>query len=352
MKQFTKMFFILVVLVAISITSFASDLKVVNLEEALKMVFENNIDLKIANLTLANSKIDWEKNQLSSNADTRSQQLNLQLELAKNEDVYHQAQYNIVYGVINNFIELTQKRLTVELNKNQLQIKELDLTRITELYKKGSAKTSELMDARSAVESQKLTLHRSQEDYDKLIDTLMTKTGLEGEVEFSELDITIKALEINFQTALEKAQSISFNLKDKEIRHQLANLEVEKAKVEGKPELDLNKYVNNKEIAWYRYLQAKDDLSETIKDQLWASDQALKTIEVKSVELDIAKENAKLTEIGYNQGFYTETQVLQSTVSLLNAEKTLFSAQADYILKTIQLYHQIGEDERIGGDLR
>lgn len=343
-----KKIIIIILIFTLSTICLADDKQVVDFQKALEMAFQNNVDLKITQLNLANSQIAWEKNKLSADADTRSQQLKLTLDLAKNQQNYRQARFDTIYSILNDFISFTSLLKTVEVNELQLKIKELELERINELYGKGISTSLELMNARVALEEQRLNLHIKREDLTEIIDNLKFKTGVQDEVMFIEFTPSVLPLEIGLEEALEKATNTSFEIKEKEINYQLACLELEKAELENKPELEIKELINNKEIASLSLVKAKNDLKEIIKDQFRALDQALKTIEVKENELAIAKESYEQTKRGYEKGFYTESQFLQSKASLLNSENAVFNAKADYFLKTIQFYQMLGEDELIG----
>ncbi len=353
MRKISKIAMTLLVFVVgiVGVANAAVQEGAINFNNALELVFENNLDLKIAELTLANSQIDWEKSKLSASAETRSQKLSLSLELEKNQNAYQESRYNIINEMIVDYVDLTKNRQSVEVNELLLKVNELEVARIEELYAQGSANSSELMDARSSLEDQKLTLHKSREDWNKLLDNLQWKTGLEDQVSFDELTFSVETLQFSKEEVLTKVLDTSYDLQDYDIRFQLAELELEKAKLEGKPELELNKLTNSKDIAWYHYLEAKRDLEKKVKDDLWALEIAAKTIEIKSSELKISQENYQQTQVGYQQGFYTETEYLQSQVSLINAQKALFTARADYWLKVYDIYHQTGQDDLIGGEL-
>lgn len=350
MKYFGNLFLILVV-VAFSITAFADEIKTVNFSNALNLVLENNIDLRIAELTLANSQIDWEKNQLASNANTRSQQLNLELDLAKSQDTYANARYNIIYGLVSDFVELTNYRQSVEINQNNLKIKELELERITELYELGSASNSEFLDARLAVADQSLVLQKSEEDFKRLQNDLQEKIGIASEVNFTELELKLNPVTIDSAKILEKALSASFDVKENDILDQLASIDLSKAELDGKPALEMKKLTNKKEITSLNLKKAKDKIESDVEEEIWNLDQALETIEVRKIAFQISQENYNKVKLSYEQGFDTETELLQNLVTYLNAEKAYFTARADYLLKNIQLLHLMGEEDQIGGEI-
>ena len=352
MKNVLKVVVILAVLL-IAVPVGAEGGQNIGFEKALDLAMKNNIDLKIARLTLDNSQIDLEKNKLSGDAVTRSDELSLNLDLAKSADTYATAQYNIIYGLISDFIELTKKRQTVEVNEKLLRIKEMDLKKTTDLFAKKSATQSDVKNARSAMDDQSLALKKSKEDLSKLVDSLKSQTGLTGEQQFAELKLnSTEKVALKLNDAITKALAASFDVKDKETRHKLAELELEKGQLEGRPELELKKLSNNKEIAWYRYLQTKENVTSEIKDMFSQLEQNWQTMEIKESDLDVAKKNFQQTSTGYKKGLYTETQYLQSNVQLLNAEKDLVQAKATYILNLAKLYHLVGDNQLVGGGLK
>lgn len=352
MKKVMRLIICLAVLL-VTLPVLADEGQVVNFQKAVNLALQNNIDLKIAQLTLDNSQIDLEKSKISGDADTRAEQLSLDLDVAKSQDTYETAQYNIIYGLISDFIDLTKKRQAVELAEKQVRLKEMDLKQTNELFQRKSATNNDVKNAKSALDDQTLTLKKSKEDLARLIDNLKAKTGLKGDVQFKELNLNdITQLSLNLETAIQKALTASFEMKDRDTKLKLAELDLEKGQLESKPELELKKLANNKAIAEYRLHQTKDNVAQDVKDLFSSLEQSWKTIDIRSNDYEVAQKNFKQTSTGYQKGLYTETQFLQNNIALLNSDKALFSAKADYILKVAQLYNLLGDVKSVGGDLK
>lgn len=351
MKKYL-MYCIVLLVVLLAIPVYAANEQVIDFTKALELALKNNLDLKVAALTMENSQIDLQKSELSSNADTRAQQLNLALELAKSKDTYEAARQNIIVGLITDFAELKKKRLTVETNEKQLKIKEIELKSTKDLLAKRNATETDVKNATLAVDEQKVTLAKSKDELEKVVNRLKTKTGITGAVTFKEITVQVQLARYDQAKAITQAEKASVNLKEMETRDQLAQLDLEKGQLEKKSDLDIKKLTNSKEIAHYRYLQAKNDVADSVKDGLFNLNQMYTTVQVKTSGYEIAKEDAQKTKLGQQKGYYTELQGLQSEITLLNAERDLFTAKVDYVVALIQLRHLLGESQTIGGEIK
>ncbi len=334
---------IIILLLTITNPSYAG----IDLCYGLELAFENNIDLKIAGLNLANSEMDLERARLSSQTYTRAEQLRTELDLARTMYTYTNVRYNIAVGIIIDYIQLTILRKNIEADELILEINELELEQVEKLYDKGMATRTEWIDARLMVEEQKLVLYRNNRRLNKLVDDLSTKLGVGETTEFKELEFKLTPLEIDIESIIKSAYGNNLDIKDKNIQYQLISLEIEKGELEGLPGLELEKLSNNKTIAMYELEKSEKKLEQDIKDKIWSLEEGLKIIEFREAENEIALDHYEKTKTSYEQGFSTERQYIQSKIGLLNSSRALFSAQTDYLLETIQLYHMIGEDEFI-----
>lgn len=354
MRHLARTAFILIAVLLFSPLSLAEGAREMTLKEAIEGALEKNLELKIAKLTLENSLLDLERSRLSYDSDTNYKRLSLSLEVAKSQSQYDTARNNIIKGIISDFMEITKKRQAIQANQVLLEVKEIELKQKEELYHSGGANPSDVTEAGLTLEEQKLALYRAGKDLEKLEKNLYKATGIEREVKFKEVTLAILPLDIPLNDLLDLALKADQDLKDKELRHQMAILELERAQLEGKPDMDIDKLEKNKEIAQYRYLQAKEALEDNIQDQVWTLEQAVKTVENKGVELKLAQEGHRQVLTSYEKGFSTRLQLLQSHILLLNAQRDLFAAEADYVLKKLQIFNALGMDglTLLGGDLK
>lgn len=350
MKRYWKYCLVLCMLLW-TLPVYAANEQVVDFSKALDLALQNNLDLKIAALTMENNQIDLQKNELSS-ADTRAQQLSLALELAKSKSTYETARQNVIVGLMTDFAELKKKRLAVEVNEKQLKIKELELKSTKDLFAKRNATEADVKNATLAVDEQKVTLAQSKDELEKVINGLKTRTGLTGAVTFKEITVQISSVRYDPAKAVSQAEAASVALKERETQRQLAQLELEKGQLEKKSQLDLKKLANSKEIADYQYQQLKNELAEEVKNGLFTVNQAYTAIQVKTSRYEIAKEDHQKIKLGQQKGYYTEMQALESEIAFLNAERELFAAKVDSIIAVMELRQLLGESQTIGGEIK
>ena len=281
----------------------------------------------ITQLSLANNENEVKKNQLTFSATTRIQQLNLTLALLQSQQVYQTTRHEIITGLLRDFIELTNIRQSIALAQEMLQIKELELQRINELYTRGSVTRGELLRARLEREEQSLIVHQFTERRERLRGSLKNKLGLTEAVEFKEITPDCAPVALEEKAMLERAMVASSNVKEQEIHRQIAEVELEKANLEGQPELELQKFTNNLEIARYRLLKTKNELAITVKNTYADLTQALKVIETKKTEIALAEDHYKQMKLGFEHGIYSEIEYLESKVALLRVEMALFSSR-------------------------
>lgn len=322
----------------------------IGVEEAIKLTLLNNYDLKITQLSLANHEIELKKSQLAVNASTRIQQLNVKLAMVQSQELYRATRYEIITGLIKDFVQLANLRQNIVLAQEILQIKELDLQRINELYTHGTVIRTELLRAQLEKEEQSLILHQYKESVWRLIGTLKSKIGHTGTPEFKDITLDCAPIILEEKVMIVRALETSNELKDMQIRQQIAEIELEKANVEGQPELEMQKFSNNREIARYRLLKTRDKLTATVQNTYADLTQAVKVMESKKAEVLIAEDHYQQIRLGFEHGVYSEIEYLESKVALMKVQIALFESQAEYYMKKMEFNYIIGQDEPVGGN--
>lgn len=344
-----KYIMIFLALLIIHNTCIADAGEVVGLAEALDFAVQNNYDLKMSKLILANKEIELKKSQLTIEAGVQISQLKGRLELLYGQEAYRLTCFEIVSGVVEDFIELTRLRQSVALTEELLQLRRMELKKVTELYKQGALIYADVQKARLAEEEEVLALRQYQESLNQLTDELKGKTGLEGEIEFAGIDLDVAPVRIEGPILLEQAFENSLDVKEKEIFYQIAEAELEQAYIEEQPVLEIARFVNNKEIARYDLLKTEDLLTRTVKKRCFDLEQGLLMLASKQNKLAIAEDSYKHTKLGFEQGVNSETEFLESKIIRTQAQMELFAAQAEFNRQKIELYYLLGSEELVGG---
>lgn len=346
-----KCIFLLILLIGTSIHSdcLAGEKEVIGIDDAVQLALLNNYDLKITQLSLANHEIELKKGQLTVNAGTRIQQLNVTLALIQSQELYRATRHEIMTGLIRDFIQLANVRQNIALAQAVLQIRELDLKRINELYTRGNVIRGELMRAQLETEEQNLIVRQYKEQMLGLIRSLKNKIGHPGSPEFKEIILDCTPVLLEEGVMLERAFETSSELKEMEIRQQIAEVELEKARLEGQPELERQRLLNNRDIAHYRLVKTRDQLAITAQNAYAGLTQALQVIESRKAEVVIAEDHYQHMQLGFAHGIYAEIEYLESKAALMKVQIALLASQADYYLKRLEFYYLLGQDESWGG---
>lgn len=317
--------------------------------DAVNLMLENSIALQIAELNLEIAQIDYEK-AMAANLMSSSQQSEMQakhsLERAKNS--YRTARQNSYLELFRAYTDVLAAERTVEVRELELIVAEHDFTVVQEKVRIGDAgKLDELseMNRVEAARRNKSSAERALSESQRVLNRLL---GLADSTSLTlSPELPLPKLELSLEECVEIGLSNSFSLWDQQYSLTLQERQLETAKIEGTPPIDLKRAELNFQIAKLNLAQEEANIKESITSSYHSLGEALARYESAKRDWEIAQDTFAIYQRQAEVGLITDIQLLQQKVSLLNAQKNLQDALVSYLNSYIQFHHTIGLDGSI-----
>jgi outer membrane protein TolC len=232
---------------AFSVAYAEEEKAVLTINEALEKVWQNNLDLQKASLTLNNARISYEKaraNVLQSESKIDQKQAELNWQQAQN--TFQKSKDEAGTEVISSYNNFKYLLSLVPLRQEKVKLAQNNLDRVKEKVKAGTAGELEELAAEISLENVRQQLENTKQQLDTAQESLSLATGIANIVEFnlvSEFDkgVIEDSLDVYIAAALQKREEIKFARKNIEI----AGDQLEQLKIIDSPWLDINKANND-----------------------------------------------------------------------------------------------------------
>jgi len=338
---------LLVIFFIFSGVLYAAEPEEINLNQAINLALENNLNLKIANLDLENAQIDYEKTK-ANNLLTESRYIELQgdLGLLQAKDNYNQTRNEVIIDVVQKYLQLNQAKKNIIAKSKEAELEKNLLEEVKAQVKAGHKGNLDLLQQENRYNNAVFDLEKANDDYHQFFREFKLELGLndqEGE-EFNlvEVDYPI-AWQIDEGEALKKATENSFILELRKRQIELAKVDLERAEVAVSPELDLRKLRNNIELANLNFNKTQKELANSIRKQFYTYKQSINSLDLSQQNLNQAEENNAIINEQVKAGLKTKNDLWLSEISLLQAEYNLKSAILNYYMAKLNLQQLMGQ---------
>lgn len=317
--------------------------------KAVELMYEHNTALKVAALNLEIAQIDYEK-AMAANLMSGSQQSEMQaqhsLERAKNS--YRTSRQNAYLETFRAYTNVLAAERLVEVRELELVIAEHNFAVVQEKVRIGDAGKLDELAEMNRVETARRNAHNARQNLAESQRTLRRLLGLAEDVPLNlSAELPFPELSLSLEECVAIGTENSFTLWDLLHSLELQERQLEMARIDGTPPIDVKRAELNTQIARLNLEQEEASIVESITSAYCALEEALARYESAQRDWEIARERYDIYRRQAEAGIITEMQLLQEKVSLLNAQASLEDARVAYLTSYIQLHHTIGLDGSI-----
>lgn len=341
----------LAILLIFSTTLVGAAAKNINLESAVDMALENNLDLKEAKISLEKSKLEYEKskaNNLTTQSDYNKLSAEYSLKNARNS--YQNTYDSLVKNVIKQYNSLWLAKYNLQIQEKRKKLEEKLLDESEAKFEIGDIGNISLLEQKNSYRDALYNFRSSKDNYDQSLREFRTTLGLadKGELEFSDLKKP-KVWKINKEEVVEASLENSLNLKLKEMNLKLARLDKKRSEISSS-EIDKKIAAKSLEKAEISKKRTKSDLENNSILAYHDYQQSIEEIKLKESNFEKAKEDYRLKKEQYNEGLLTRSELLNYEISMMQAEYDYLSAITNYYNKKIALQQQMNVELEVVHD--
>ncbi|HHU61391.1 MAG: TolC family protein [Bacillota bacterium] len=333
------------ILFLINGVAFAKDAAMeLSFSHAIDLMEKNNTALQIAQINYKIATIDYEKAK-ASNLMSASRHSEMQAEhnFAKAKNTYENSKRSAYLELLKNYTNVLSAEQSVQIREHELIVAENNYKIMQEKIRIGDAGRIDDLQEMNKVESARRSLKAAQQKLDEETRDLKRFLGLsENTVVELSFDFSVPELEKTQDESIELGLENSFTLRDLKYNLEQQERQLETAKIEGIPPMDLERSQLSLEIARLNFEKEQSDITDNIIAQhqgLIDSTDRFANIER---EWEIAQETYDIYRRQEEIGLITEIQLLQHKVSLLNSEANRKDAIVAHIISYLQFQNTLG----------
>lgn len=317
--------------------------------DALELMYENNAALQIAQLNLEIAQIDYDKAMaavLMSGSQQSAMQAEHSLERAKNS--YRTARQNSYLETFRAYTDVLAGQRSVEVRELELVIAEHNFAVVQEKVRIGDAGKLDELSEMNRVEAARRNANSAKQSLAERERVLRRLLGLGEDAPLNlSAEFPLPVLSWTLAECIDKGLENSFTLWDQKSSLELQERQLETARIDGTPPIDLRRAELNAQIARLNLAREEESIVESITSAYYALGEALARYESAVRDWEIAQETYEIYRRQAEMGLITDMQLRQHRVSLLNAEGSLADALTAYLTSYIQFHHTLGLDGNI-----
>lgn len=320
-------------LINLSCSVFAAKQIKIDLETAVTMALENNLDLKIAKVELARVSLEYQQNKASNLVNvSRYNDLEAEINLKSAQNTYQNTKYQVITDTIKQYTGLWLATYDLRVKTKQLEVRKRLVKEARAQYKIGNIGTTDLIEKENDYSDTKLALETATEDYQQYIRELKRSLDLGEEAELVLADLSSEnSWQITEDQAVSTALKNSLELILKEKNLELAQIDAERAKIS---DAELDKKIKDKKVAAARLDKKNtgDELENSVREDYHDFKESIGKIALTKDIWDETQEEYKISKKQYDVGLLTRTEAIQYEVNMMEAEYEYLSAIANYYL--------------------
>lgn len=313
-----------------------------NLDSAVNMALENNLELKEAEISLEKEKLEYEKS-IANNLTTQSDYNKIRAEYTlKNAEISYKNTYDsLIKNVVQQYNNLMLSKFNLQILEKRQKLENKLLEESQAKYEIGDIGNVSLLEQKNSYQDASYKFRSAQDNYEQSLREFKTTLGLdiENKLELSKFKEP-KVWEISKEEVIKTTLNNSLNLKLKEKNLELAKLdkkrtEISSAKIDKKI---AEKTVEKAEISRKR---TKRELENSSVLAFYDYQQSIEEMRLKKSNFEKTKKDYRLKKEQYNEGLLTESELINYEISRMQAEYDYLSAVANYYNKKIALRQQM-----------
>ena len=313
--------------------------------DMLNAAEDANPTLQSAALTLENSRVAYDRSIASS--DARLDQIKAELQWERAQLNFGQATVRELLSLAEAYVRLQQANENLSMLEERLRLAQLDLQQAAERVEIGAASPVTELQARVAALNAELNLAgaRNTRQFTTLPD-LADATG----IDMAMLDAAaltsqppetadLGALDSYFATTAERVEH-DFAARQLDIDE----LDLKLKSMQGTSPLDLQTATNTVASSRATVESTASDLQLATASAYASAQQALGTVTLRELQLELQAENTRRTQEQFDAGLLTESQLASSQADLVGAQDALRAAQWTAYFAWIRLHDAAGTD--------
>jgi outer membrane protein TolC len=336
---------------AFSVAYAEEEKAVLTINEALEKVWQNNLDLQKASLTLNNARISYEKaraNVLQSESKIDQKQAELNWQQAQN--TFQKSKDEAGTEVISSYNNFKYLLALVPLRQEKVKLAQNNLDRVKEKVKAGTAGELEELAAEISLETARQQLENTKQQLDIARESLSLATGIANIVEFnlvSEFDkgVIEDSLDVYIAAALQKREEIKFARKNIEI----AGDQLEQLKIIDSPWLDINKANNDLKLLQITLKLLEESIKSEVRQRYQQLESLSSQLGLLNLGLGQAKKNLDNADKQFQAGLITKDELSSKKVDFKEVYLELQKSKGSGYVAYLNLQVSAGERLDLGG---
>jgi len=326
--------------------------KELTLEQVLQSSLENNLKIKKALLDLDNAKIAYEKakaNNLQTESIIDMKKADLDWQKAQNN--FEKTKQEAQLEVISEYINLKNLKEELPLKEENVKLTQGNLKRVKEKVKTGIAGEIDKLSACIDLQMAEDELNKTQRDLEKTSKNLILDTGIKNIVQFflttdfSEPTVNQSLTLKDFiEKALKNRKEIKFAQKDIEI----AELEIEKLKMEDAPSLDISKAVGELTLSRIAFEQEKIDIEKEVREKFNQLKNLEDELKLQALKFERGKKDFENAQEQFKLGLITSDELSSEKISYQEIKLNCEKSKEDYFLAYQEFLVSLGEKINLG----
>ena len=326
--------------------------KELTLEQALQSSLENNLKIKKALLDLDNAKIAYEKakaNNLQTESIIDMKKADLDWQKAQNN--FEKVEQESQLEVISEYINLKNLKEELPLKEENVKLSQGNLKRVKEKVKTGIAGEIDKLSACIDLQMAEDELNKTQRDLEKTSKNLILDTGIKNigqfflTTDFSEPTVNQSLTLKDFiEKALKNRKEIKFAQKDIEI----AELEIEKLKMEDAPSLDIGKAVGELTLSRIAFEQEKIDIEKEVREKFNQLKNLEDELKLQALKFERGKKDFENAQEQFKLGLITSDELSSEKISYQEIKLNCEKSKGDYFLAYQEFLVSLGEKINLG----
>ena len=342
MKKITAYIVFALLLTVFSTTLVGAETININLQSALNMALENNLNLKEAKISLEKSKLEYQKS-IANNLTTQSDYNELRAEYTlKNAEIsYKNNRDSLIKNVVQQYNNLILTKYNLQILEKRQELENKLLEESQAKYEIGDIGNVSLLEQKNSYQDAQYNYKSAQDNYEQSLREFKTTIGINRErslelSEFAEPEIW----EVNQDEVVNTALNNSMNLKLKEMNLDLAKLDKKRTEISSS-KIDIKIAEKAVEKAEVSKMRTKSDIENNSVLAYHDYQQAIEEINLKNSNYQKAREDYRLKKEQYDEGLITESELLNYEINKMQAEYDYLSAIANYYNKKIALRQEM-----------
>ncbi len=318
----------------------------VDLNGLIQIALDKNVELEMARLQLESARIDYQKSELNNlMANSRLVKLQGELKLAEAEESFKDIRNGIIIDLVGKYLEIIKIKQEIETLGKEIQLEKNRLEAAETQVEIGYKGNLELFEQQTVYQGVRDDLELKKDEFEQKKIMLEAWIGTTLGEDIFEIQLNYPEIwEVKEDEAIEQgiANNIELNFKIKET--ELAEANLEKARITDVPLLDLQKLELNLKLAELALSKKENELKNTILLQYYSYKQAVKGLEMARRSLRQARENTAIITEQQKAGLISGNDLLAAEVNLLKTENHYITAIINYHLNELRLQQNLGQE--------